>query len=78
MKKVTLFAAVLTAFTFASCEKERDCTCTTTNAYAGTSTSSTQTIVYKDVTKKQAKTLCASYTTTDASGTTTTQDCKLK
>lgn len=26
--------------------------CTTTNAYAGASTSSTQTIVYKDVTKK--------------------------
>ncbi|MCW3070659.1 MAG: hypothetical protein JWO44_549 [Bacteroidetes bacterium] len=78
MKKVVLFAAAVAAISMSSCVKERDCTCTTTNSYAGSSTSSTQTIVYKDVTKKQAKTLCASYTTTDDSGYTTTQDCELK
>lgn len=78
MKKVILFAAAVAAISMSSCVKERDCTCTTTSSYAGTSQSSTQTIVYKDVTKKQAKTLCASYTTTDDSGITTTQDCSLK
>jgi hypothetical protein len=77
MKKVALFAAVVTAISMTSCVKERDCKCTTTYSYAGASTSSTQTIVYKDVTKKQGKTLCASYTSTDENGATTTQDCKL-
>lgn len=78
MKKVILSAVAVAAISMTSCVKERDCTCTTTTSYAGASSSSTQNIVYKDVTKKQAKTLCASYTTTDANGATTTQDCELK
>jgi hypothetical protein len=78
MKKVILSTAVLAVSFLTSCVKERDCQCTTTESFAGKSTSSTQTTVFKDVTKKQAKTLCASYTTTDGSGVVTTQDCKLK
>jgi hypothetical protein len=78
MKKVILFAAVVSAISFASCKKERDCACTTTTNYGGASTTSSQTITYKDVTKKQAKTLCASWTTTDTSnGAVTTQSCTL-
>jgi hypothetical protein len=78
MKKLILSLTVLTASFFSSCVKERDCQCTTTESFAGKSSTSTQTTVFKDVTKKQAKTLCASYTTTNESGVVTTQDCKLK
>jgi hypothetical protein len=78
MKKVILSTAILVASLLTSCVKERDCQCTTTNSFAGKNTTSTKTTVYKDVTKKQAKTLCASYTTTDDAGYVTTQDCKLK
>jgi hypothetical protein len=78
MKKLILPIAILAASFLTSCVKERDCQCTTTESFAGKSTSSTQATVYKDVTKKQAKTLCASYTTTDDAGYVTTQDCKLK
>jgi hypothetical protein len=77
MKKVILFAAVASAFSFASCEKERNCTCTTSYTFAGTTTSSTSVKTYKDVTKSQAKTLCAGYTETDPNGAVTTADCKL-
>lgn len=77
MKKTILFVAVLAAISFASCKKERECTCTVTSTFGGTSSSGTQTRTYKDVTKKQAKTLCAGWTETSASGTVTTADCKL-
>ena len=77
MKKIILFAAVVSAISFASCKKERDCSCTTTSAFGGATTSSSSVVTYKDVTKKQGKTLCVSYTTTDASGAVTTADCKL-
>ena len=36
MKKILLFAAVLSAFTFASCKKERTCSCTTTTTSSST------------------------------------------
>jgi hypothetical protein len=79
MKKVTLIAAVVTAVLMSSCSvKERDCKCTTTYSYAGNSSTSSETIVYKDVTKKQAKTLCVGYTTTDDTGHTTTKSCELE
>lgn len=77
MKKVILSAAVLSAFSFASCEKERTCTCTSTYTYGGSSTPTTSAKTYKDVTKRQAKTLCVGYTETDANGGVTTTDCKL-
>ncbi|MEO6902342.1 MAG: hypothetical protein ABI315_04215 [Bacteroidia bacterium] len=78
MKKIIFSIPVLALLVLTSCVKERDCNCTTTITYAGGSHVSTDKIVYKDVTKTQAKTLCASYTTTDDSGVVTTQDCKLK
>ncbi|HEX8516097.1 MAG TPA: hypothetical protein VF868_07845 [Bacteroidia bacterium] len=34
MKKVILFAAVLSAFSFASCKKDRSCTCTASTTIA--------------------------------------------
>jgi hypothetical protein len=77
MKKVVLFAAAVAAISFVSCEKERNCTCTSTYTFGGSSTSATKVTTYKDVTKKQAKTLCVSSTTTDANGGVTTDDCKL-
>jgi hypothetical protein len=77
MKKVILFAAVVSAFSLASCKKERDCKCTTTTTYAGSSVSGTANTTYKDVTKKQAKMNCISYTRTGDNGQVTTYDCKL-
>jgi hypothetical protein len=79
MKKVILFATIAVAVSMTSCQKkERDCFCSTTVSYAGNSTTSSETIVYKDVTKKQAQTLCVGYTTTDDVGYTTTKSCELK
>lgn len=77
MKKSILLVAVA-VIGLASCKKERDCKCTTTTTFGGGSSSSTQTTVLKDVTKSQAKTICYSSTTTDASGAVTTRDCKLE
>ncbi|MES2139219.1 MAG: hypothetical protein V4511_05895 [Bacteroidota bacterium] len=77
MKKVILCAAVVSAFSFASCEKERNCTCTTTSTFGGASTTSTSIRTFKDVTKGQAKTLCKGWTETDGNGAVTTADCKL-
>lgn len=78
MKKVILFSAVLAALSFASCKKEHDCTCTSTKTYAGTTTNEGTTIVtYKDVTKRNAKTLCVSSTQTDPDGKVTTSTCTL-
>lgn len=78
MKKLFFVCSVLASALLTSCVKERDCQCTTTVTYAGASKSSTSNTVYKDVTKKQAKSLCASYTTTDEDGRVTTKDCKLE
>jgi hypothetical protein len=79
MKNLILSAAVIAAFAMSSCqEKERNCTCKTTYTYAGVSDQTTETIVYKDVTKKQMKNLCVGYTTTDDTGHTTTKDCEIQ
>jgi hypothetical protein len=78
MKKVILFAAVATAFSFASCKKEHDCRCTYTTTFGGVSTTSTSTETYKDVTKKNAKTLCVSSTSTSDNGVVTTSSCTVE
>ncbi len=76
MKKVILFAAVATAFSFASCKQEHDCKCSSTTTFgATTSPAATSTVTYKDVTKRHAKTLCVSSTETDANGAVTTSTC---
>lgn len=59
MKKMTLLAAVVVAFTFASCKKDYTCECTATSG--GVSVSATTTI--KD-TKKKAKDACTAKATT--------------
>jgi hypothetical protein len=59
MKKITLLAAVIAAFTFASCKKDYTCECTATSG--GVSVSASTTI--KD-TKKKAKDACTAKNTT--------------
>ena len=41
MKKVFLFVAVISAFSFDSCKKDRVCTCTTTSNNGTTTTATT-------------------------------------
>ncbi|MDF2436861.1 MAG: hypothetical protein K0Q95_1237 [Bacteroidota bacterium] len=60
MKKIILFAAVISAFSFASCKKDRSCTCTST---------STTTTVSDKVYDNNAKP-AVSTTTTDSNGGT--------
>lgn len=78
MKKVILIAAVA-GIAFASCaKKEHDCVCSTTTTFAGSTSPATVTsVTYKDVTKRNAKTLCVSSTTTDANGAVTRSECEL-
>ena len=59
MKKITLLAAVVVAFTFASCKKDYTCECTSNGVVIGT-------IKYKD-TKKKAKDACSASNSTYAS-----------
>lgn len=70
MKKVMLFAAVVTAFSFASCKKDYTCKCTTVYAGGSSPTVVSETGSYK-ATKKKSKTVCAGLESTDASQTTT-------
>lgn len=77
MKKLILAAVVLSSSFVISCKKDRNCTCTITKTYGGIGTVNTTAIVYKSVSKKQAKTLCVSYTSTSDGGTLTTETCKL-
>ena len=57
MKKIFLFAAVLSAFTFASCKKDRTCTCTSTTTSGGSSTTGTAQVVKHKKIKKNTKNL---------------------
>ncbi len=75
MKKICL-AIILSAFMVSSCSKEKDRECKCTNIHTDGSTS-TSSIVYKNVTKKEAKTLCKGYTYT-VSNLTVTKECKLE
>ena len=58
MKKVLLFAAVLSAFSFASCKKDYTCTCS--YSVGGTTVSGSTTI---HNTKKKAKDACTALAT---------------
>jgi hypothetical protein len=53
MKKITLLAAVVVAFTFASCKKDYTCECT----FSGNGFSGSVSTTIKD-TKKKAKDAC--------------------
>ncbi len=76
MKKVLLFSAVIAAFTFASCAKDRTCTCTTTSTVPG-STATTDITTFTKSHKDDARRNCMGYTATN-SGYTTTKACTLK
>ena len=72
MKKLLLIVAVITAFSFVSCKKDRTCTCTYTEA--GSSVSTTYVTTYNKSMKGDARQECMSYTEQDG----TKMDCKLK
>jgi len=72
MKKLLLIVAVITAFSFVSCTKDRTCTCTYTEA--GSSVSTTTVKTYNKSMKGDARLMCMSYTESDG----TKKDCKLK
>ena len=71
MKKVILFVAVISAFSFASCKKDRTCTCVTSPG-GGTTVET-----FTASTKGNASAACLSYSQT-SNGTTTTTTCTLK
>ncbi len=73
MKKVLLFVAVVSAFSFASCKKDHTCTCT---SVTGSSTS-TDVTIYPKSTKAAARAACLSSTEVNG-GVTTTTTCTLK
>ncbi len=80
MKKGLLFIAVVSAFSFASCKKDRTCTCTSTTT-PGTTAATTTVKTYTDSKKADARAACLSYSyTNDFGGTTytTTLACELK
>ena len=75
MKKVLLFVAVVAAFSFASCKKDRVCTCTTTSTAPG-STSTTSVTTITKAKKGDAKKACIN--SSSVSGTyTITSTCTL-
>jgi len=75
MKKLLLFVAVVTAFSFASCKKDHTCTCTT--AYADGSASDTEVYTVIDARKGDAKKRCIDHTTGTGTDMQTTT-CELK
>ncbi len=60
MKKVILFVAVVSAFSFASCKKDRVCTCTVTSTYGGMTSTSTDITTYTQSKKSAAMSHCLS------------------
>ena len=65
MKKVILFIAVISAFSFASCKKDHVCTCTVTGTYNGVAIpSSTDITTYTASKKGDAMSHCLSGTAT--------------
>ncbi|MFY9309576.1 MAG: hypothetical protein WAQ28_11065 [Bacteroidia bacterium] len=78
MKKGLLFIAVVSAFSFASCKKDRTCTCTLTSDAPG-ATPTTTMVTYTDAKKGDARAAC--YSAKQAiTGTsyTYTKTCELK
>ena len=75
MKKLLLIVAVITAFSFVSCTKDRTCTCT--DSVNGTVVGDPDVITYNKSNKGDARENCMSYTVVDGS-TTTKRECTLK
>ena len=77
MKKVLLLVAVVAAFSFVSCTKDRTCTCTTTTTNGSLSVSTTDVVTFNKSLKKDARENCLSTTSVDGNSTTK-KECKLK
>ena len=78
MKKITLIAIALTAFSITSCKKDRACKCTYTNSQGNVTT---EELTYTKIKKSDAKDACSNYTSTNTSGNNTStykQECELK
>ncbi len=71
MKKVILFAAVVSAFSLASCKKDRVCTCVTSPG------GGTTVVTYTASKSGPANAACLSSTET-SNGVTSTTTCTLK
>ncbi len=76
MKKVFLFIAVISAFSFASCKKDHVCTCTVTYTISGFQTTSTDVKTYTASKKQDAMAHCLNSTGTSG-GYTFTETCSL-
>ncbi|MCE9540252.1 MAG: hypothetical protein K8R85_13700 [Bacteroidetes bacterium] len=76
MKKILLFGAVVSAFSFASCKKDRTCTCVRTSTEPGY-VSTTGITTYTKAKKGDARVACSSYSYLNATYTVTTT-CELK
>ncbi|MEZ4804027.1 MAG: hypothetical protein R2852_00680 [Bacteroidia bacterium] len=71
MKKLTILSIVaFAAISFVACKKDRVCECTE----SGTTDKTT----YNDVTKRQGKANCVSYTYDNGNGTSSKVECELK
>ena len=78
MKKIITLSIAFIAISFASCKKDRTCTCTVTDDSPGATTSEYK-VVYKKVTKGNAKSACMSLQVTPSGQPyTETRTCTLK
>ena len=59
MKKIAILSISFFAISFASCKKDRTCNCSVTDNSPGASTSEYK-VVYKKITKSNAKAACMS------------------
>ncbi len=78
MKKILLFVIVASAFTFASCKKDRTCTCVYSSTSNGVTVSSTEVTIYPDSKKHDASLYCVSSSQTQANGDKDEAICTLK
>lgn len=78
MKKTIIISLTFAVIAFASCKKDRTCTCTQIDNSPG-ATSSEYTVVYKKISKKNAKAACMSLEVTPTGQPyTETRTCTLK
>lgn len=84
MKKITLMAFAIVAFSITSCKKDYvcECTTTTTDSSGDVTTDPMDNTTYRDIKKSDAKSHCQKSTyvfVNDGGGTSTiVSDCKLK
>lgn len=78
MKQITILSIAFVALSFASCKKDRTCNCTVTDNSPGAAISE-YTVVYKKISKSNAKAACMSLDVTPSGQPyTETTKCTLK